>query len=357
VGFFLSAGVFTLAALIAIAFIMAGGFVTKEGPRTLNAATGAWVAGSPRQVHRSGPLLATGIAYAIVMFLSIGFGSYQPIEAGHIGIVKQYGAIVGQIGEGANFILPWQSVITEDVRVRKAEFRDPIRQENGELDREDAKRVYGPIAAASFETQDVFFDVSLNWQVTPESAQTLHRTVGPDFFNVLVPTRVNQHFKAQAVKFTAVEATQKREAIREAVTAALRAELEPFGITIVSIQVDGVAYRPEFSAAIEQKQIATQDALRAQEVVAQREAEARQAQAVARGAALARIEAATGEAEAIRIEAEAQAEANRKIAESLTTDLIQYAALSHLDGIQIALLPAGGNFLLDPSTLLQGTPR
>jgi len=354
-GFFLFGGIFTVAALIAVAFILSGAVRTKEEQRINATRTGYEVV--PPRVYRSGPLLVTGVVYGIVMLLVVGGSSYQPIEAGHIGIVKQYGAIVGQIDEGANFITPWQSVIVEDVRVRKAEFRDPKYKSDGSIDNDDAKRVYGTIAAASFETQDVFFDVTLNWQVTPESAQRLHREIGPDFFNVLVPTRVNQHFKAQAVKFTAVEATQKREEIRAAVTNALQAELSPFGITVVALQVDGVAYRPEFSAAIEQKQVATQEALRAQEVVAQREAEARQQQAVARGAALARIEAATGEAEAIRIEAEAQAEANQKIAESLTADLIQYSALSHLDGIQIALLPAGGNFLLDPSTLLQGTPR
>ena len=299
-------------------------------------------------------LTRAAISGAVVIFVIATivltlFRSYHPIPAGQVGVVSEFGKIVSQVGEGPQFISPWQDLVLVDIKVQRAEFRD------GSL---------GRIAAASLETQNVFFNVTLNWQVSPNAVQTLMRTVGPDFFNTLVPTRVRQFFKAEIVKFEAVEVTRQRELIRANVTDALSEDLKQFSINVVSLQVDDIGYEVAFEQSIEAKQVASQDALRAQEVVAQREAEAAQAEAQARGEAaaevaraegakLSRILAAEAEAEALILEGDAKARANAAIAASLTADLIQFEALKQLDGVQIALLPSGSNFLLDPSNILK----
>ena len=298
------------------------------------------------------------VAATVAVFVlgSIGltlWRSYHPIEAGQVGVVFQFGEIVGQVGEGPQFIAPWQDLRQVDIRVQRAEFSAGP----GGL---------GSITAASAETQNVFFNVTLNWNVSSGAVQGLIREVGPDFFNVLVPTRVRQFFKAEVVKFSAVDATRKREEIRVAVREALTGDLLRFSINVVSLQIDDISYEVAFEESIELKQVATQDALRAQEVVAQREAEASQAEAAAKGEAAAsiaraegekqsRILQAEGEAEALVLEGTAKATANEAIAASLTTDLIQFEALKQFDGVQIAILPSGSNFLLDPSNFLRTT--
>ena len=315
-------------------------------------------------------LTRPAITGTVVVFVlaSIGltlFRSYHPIPAGEVGIVSEFGKIVSQVGEGPQFIAPWRDLRRVDIKVQRAEFSD--RAEG-----------LGSVAAASLETQNVFFNVTLNWQVSPEAVQGLMRNVGPDFFNTLVPTRVRQFFKAEVVKFTAVDATRLREQIRTNVGANLAADLQQFSITVVSLQIDDISYETAFEQSIEAKQVATQDALRAQEVVAQRTAEALQAEAQAEGEAAAqiarargdresriltaeaekqaRVLAAEGEAEALVLEGEAKAQANDAIAASLTTDLIQFEALKQLAGVQIAILPSGSNFLLDPSNFLRAAP-
>jgi len=271
-----------------------------------------------------------------------------------VAVISEFGKIVGQIGEGPQFIAPWRDTRQVDIKVRRATFNDSP----GGL---------GSIAAASAETQAVFFNVTLNWQVSPGAVQELMRNVGPDFFNTLVPTRVRQTFKAEVVKFTAVDATRKREEIRLAVADLLAADLDAFSVTVVSLQIDDISYDPAFEQSIEAKQVASQDALRAQEVVAQREAEALQAEAQAKGEAAAqiaraegekqsRILAAEAEAESLVLEGDAKAQANRAIAASLTTDLIQFEALKQRDGVQLALIPSGSSFLLDPMNILRTQP-
>ena len=322
------------------------------------------------EVMQARDLTRPAITGAVVVFALATVGltlwrSYHPIEAGSVGVVSEFGKIVGQVPEGPQFIAPWRDLRRVDIKVQRAEFRDTAEG-------------LGSIAAASQETQNVFFNVTLNWQVSPEAVQGLMRDVGPDFFNTLVPTRVRQFFKAEVVKYEAVEATRQRELIRVNVASELSQALQRFSITVVSLQIDDISYESAFEQSIEAKQVATQDALRAQEVVAQRTAEALQAEAQAEGEAAAqiarakgdresriltaeaekqaRVLSAEGEAEALVLEGEAKARANAAIAASLTTDLIQFEALKQLAGVQIAILPSGSNFLLDPSNFLRAAP-
>jgi len=108
-----------------------------------------------------------------------------------------------------------------------------------------------------------------------------------------------------------------------------------------------MVFEKEFEDAILQKQKATQEALKQQELIKAKEAEAAQ-----------KIAEANGTAAKLRIEAAGQAEANRLLSESLTPELIQFQALQKLaDNIQIALLPAGQGIIIDPSTILKTTPE
>jgi len=91
--------------------------------------------------------------------------------------------------------------------------------------------------------------------------QQLYRTVGLNFFNVLVESRVIQNFKDETVKYKSVEIAPNRESIRKAVRERLEKELSPFSIEVVDLLLDNIDFNPEFKKAIEDKQIATQRAL------------------------------------------------------------------------------------------------
>ena len=291
---------------------------------------------------RAGSMIVLGFLLAVTLLLS----SYTQIDNGNVGVVYQFGEIVGQVNSGAHFLPPWQEVSEVNIQVQRALFHAP--SDRGDIGEND---IYGRIDAASHETQDVFFDVTLNWQVTSSVVQDLYRNVGPDFFARLVPSRVNQYFKAETVKYEATEATQKREQIREDVTKALATDLAPYGITVVSLQIDNIDYNPDFKRAIEQKQIATQNAQAAQNQVAVSQANAAQLVAKAKGDADAAIESARGDAQSMLLRAQAQADANRQLSASLTPELIRSQAIAKWGGNMPAILPNGGNVIVDPSSL------
>jgi regulator of protease activity HflC (stomatin/prohibitin superfamily) len=267
-----------------------------------------------------------GYLILALMVLSTLFASVHQVPAGHIGVVYEFGGIKGQIGEGLQFVAPWRDVVLANIQVQR--------------------RVFDKLNAFSEESQDVFVRASLNVRVSPQTIQQLYRTVGPNFFNVLVESRVIQNFKDETVKYKSVEIAPNRENIRKAVRERLEKELSPFSIEVVDLLLDNIDFNPEFKKAIEDKQIATQRALEEQQKIEGEKHKAQQA-----------IERAKGEGSAILFRAEKEAEANRKLAASLTPELVRYAMVQKLsDKIQVMMLPSGQNFILD-SDILRGTPR
>jgi len=266
-------------------------------------------------------MVAAPIILAVWAGLHTGTGSFHSVSYGHVGVVSEFGRIVGQIGEGANWVAPWRAVEMANIQVQGHRFE--------KLD------------AFSEETQDVFVRATLNIRVSPETIQELYRTVGPNWFAVLVESRVAQNFKDETVKYKSVEIAPNREKIRKVVRERLVGELSRYSIEVVDLLLDNIDFRPEFKAAIEAKQIATQRALEEQQKVAVAQYQAEQ-----------RVKTAEGEGNAILAVATKQAEANKQLSESLTPELIQYALIQKLgDKIQVMILPSGQNFILDADVL------
>ena len=133
-------------------------------------------------------------AFALVFVLATAVRSFHSVPAGRVGVVYQFGNIVGQTDAGLVSIAPWKDLREANVQVQRASF--------DQLD------------SFSQETQDVFIKATINYQVSPKDIQRLYRTVGPDYFDKLVPNRVNQFFKDETVKYAAVQIAPNRDQIR-----------------------------------------------------------------------------------------------------------------------------------------------
>jgi regulator of protease activity HflC (stomatin/prohibitin superfamily) len=253
--------------------------------------------------------------------------SIKIVDAGHVGVIKTFGAIDGQVGDGPTAIAPWSDLIDVSTKATRKEFDH--------------------LAAFSKETQDVFVDATLNLAVAPDDVQCLYRTVGSDWYDKLIPPRVLQTLKDETVKYSTVDVAPHREDIRTAVKKRLQDQLAAFSVRAgackVAIDVQdfllrNIDFRPEFKQAIEQKQIATQDAQTARNRVAQSQYQAEQ-----------QVARAHGEANATLVKAQAQAKANRLVSASLTPEIIQYAYVQRLAPNVQAIVPAGSNLVVPAS--------
>lgn len=295
------------------------------------------VVGRHLRRSRDGEVVGAGNVLRIIAPILLGvwiilhssLASFHQIPAGQVGVVYEFGAIVDQVDEGFQPIPPWRSVELANVQIQKHPFAG-----------EDQ------LSSFSKETQTVFIQATLNIRVKPDAIQSLYRSVGSRYFETLVKPRVSQNFKDEVVKYTTVEIAPNREPIRKAVAGRLERELHQYSIEVVDLLLDNIDFSDDFEKAIEQKQIATQKALEEEQKVAVERYRAEQA-----------VEKAKGEGSAILAVAEKQAEANKKLSESITPTLVQYALVQKLaDKISVALLPAGQNFILD-SSLLKGDEK
>ena len=113
-------------------------------------------------------------------------------------------------------------------------------------------------------------------------------------------------------------------------------DLEEYGIHVSNVAIEDIDFTDAFTMAVETKQVATQEKLTAQTEQEKRtmeaEAEAKRKVIAANAEAeVKRIEAET-EAYGIATRAAAEAEANKKIADSITRDLIDYTEAQNWDG-------------------------
>lgn len=179
--------------------------------------------------------------------------------------------------------------------------------------------------------------------VEDRAVQGLLRDVGPNWFDVLIDGRLQNFFKEETVKVRTDEVAPNRELIRRATQDRLSNSLEPFSIEITELLIVNVQFSPEYMQSIEDKQIATQNALRSVEEVAITRAEADKERARARGVSDATV-----------IEAEGVSAANQLIAESLSPEVLQYLAIIEFnDNVTIALVPSGEGLLLDASSFVE----
>ena len=270
-------------------------------------------------------ILASALAIIVVIGGWGAFRSFHSVNAGHVLVVRQFGEIVGQRGDGFQTIAPWQNAEEVSTQVESQRFQMD--------DRGTAEGAIGSGPAISEETQPVYAVVTLNYRVSDKAVQELFTDVGSTYFDKVVAPRVFQVFKNETVKFKSVAVAPNREQIRQAVQLELDRQLQSFSIDVVDFLINDLDFPQEFTQAIERKQVATQDALAARQKVEQSKAEAQQ-----------EIERARG-----------QAQAQRLRASSLTDRNLQFEALQILKEAppQIVFLPAGQGNLLDPSTFLK----
>lgn len=261
------------------------------------------------------PAKGAGLAFAIILavvwgVLTFAFAATQ-IGAGHIGVKYVFGKITGTVDPGFHFVQPWADVVSANTQVQSHTFP--------------------ALTSFSRETQNVNVIATLNYNVSPGDVKNLYTTVGPDWFNKLVETRVNQFFKDETVKFKAVNIAPNRDRIRRDVRARLKLALTPYSVNVVDLLIDNITFSQAFTTAIEDKQIATQQAQAAQNRVATARYQAEQLIATAKG----------------------QAKAQQLRRQTLTPLLVEQNAIDKLNpNVQVIMVPAGSNFLL-PNLLSQ----
>jgi regulator of protease activity HflC (stomatin/prohibitin superfamily) len=300
-------------------------------------------------------IIVVAVLALIVTTVSAGLVFIQPEERGVVVSAfapKGYREIPLQPG------LSWIIPFAEDVRIypiSKQTYTMSIATQEGQVSGDDS------IFARTSDGQEISVDASVIFQINPERVIDVH-IAWQNRYEVDLVRAQSRGIIRDAVSQYRVDqvVSTERASMTQQIRNTLTSKLNDNGLILVDFVLRNITFSPEYAAAVEQKQIAEQQALQAEFVVQSKKQEAEQARQVAQGRADAVVIDAKGDAEARLIEAQAEAQALQYIADVLRNNpaLLQYQYISELaPGVQTIFVPSENQFILPlPDTTPNSVP-
>ncbi|HIK11168.1 MAG TPA: prohibitin family protein [Oscillatoriaceae cyanobacterium M33_DOE_052] len=261
-------------------------------------------------------LAAVGFGGIAILILASTLKPFVIVNAGERGVVMKFGKVQDTIlDEGIHAIMPIVTTVKPiTVRVQKNNLA---------------------AQAASKDLQQVSLDVALNWSIDKERVNEIYQRIGDEdqILNRIINPAVAEVVKATTAQKNAEEIITKRTELKQDIDNQLKDRLSPYGVVIEDTSLENVGFSEEFSKAIEAKQIAEQEAKRAQFIALKAEQEAQ-----------AEINRAKG-----------QAEAQRLLRQNLTPEILQQQAIEKWNG-QFPTVMGGNGALPLINIAPPGTP-
>lgn len=266
------------------------------------------------------------VAAIVVVALIVVFSAFTVVPAGSTGVVVTLGKVSETpLQEGLHLKIPLvQTVEIISNKIQKIEVDAP---------------------AVSKDLQSISSSIAVNFRVGNKSSAYIYKNIGRDYQSVVLLPAVQESMKSVTAKYTAEELITERAQVGQEVQEALSNKVSNYGVVIEKFNIVNFEFSAEFDKAIEAKQVAEQNLIKTK-------TEQEQAIVIAEAEAKKKLIEAEAEAEAILKKAQAQAEANRKIAASLSEEMIEYAKVEKWNGeLPVA---TGGNTFMDISGVTEG---
>lgn len=238
------------------------------------------------------------------------------VDTGEVGIFTRWGEVISNKpeAEGIHFYFPiGTSLITYDCRNQVANVDTEV---------------------FTKDLQSARVRLAVTYALEREKVIGLHVKTGMGYFDKLISPSVLGATKNVIGQMEADGLVAKRKEAAEAIRSALQEKLATFGIGVTFVEVLNIDYSDAFEKAVEQKQVAMQEAIKEKNNTQRLQEVARQNVVKAQAEAEAKVLNSEAEAKAILVKAEAEAKSiemrNKALAQSRA--LIEYETVKTWDG-------------------------
>ncbi|TVY54762.1 Prohibitin-1 [Lachnellula cervina] len=157
------------------------------------------------------------------------------------------------VNEGTHFLVPWlQKPIIYDVRTKPRNIST---------------------TTGSKDLQMVSLTLRVLHRPDVQALPRIYQNLGQDYDERVLPSIGNEVLKAIVAQFDAAELITQREAVSNRIRTDLLKRAQEFNIELEDVSITHMTFGREFTRAVEQKQIAQQDAERARFIVEKAEQE------------------------------------------------------------------------------------
>lgn len=233
-------------------------------------------------------IIACVILFVVLITI---ISSVTTIKSGEVGLRVRFGKIIdSNLEEGLNFKLPYvEKIVKVNIKVQKVELLTE---------------------SSSKDLQTITTQLAINYKVNKDSAVNLYKTVGNNYEQTILVPAIQESIKSIMSRYTAEQTITMRNEVSDNCLKELQSKVEKYGISIEDFNIIDLNFSEVYSQAIEEKQVAEQKVLTAQQ----------------------ELEKAKVEAEKKIVEAKATKEANELLKQSLTEDVLLKQFIEKWDG-------------------------
>ena len=236
------------------------------------------------------PKIVTFSVIGLFIIITL-FSSFTTVKSGEVGLKVKFGKIVDtSISEGINFKIPYiEKIVRVNIKVQKVE-----------LDTESSSK----------DLQTITTKLAVNYKVDGTKASNLYKTVGDSYEETILIPAIQESIKAVMSEYTAEQTITMRNEVSDKCLEEIESKVEKYGINIAEFNIIDLDFSEAYNQAIEEKQVAEQKVLTAQQ----------------------ELEKTKIEAEKKIVEAEATNKANELLKQNVTDEVLMKQFIEKWDG-------------------------